>query len=113
MSKLQGSKLQGSKLQGSIKLSELSALSKEAREEKLSALVQAAMNPTEDQVREQIDALNAQLTEFECRYEMSSVTMHNRLAKGEIKETADICSWMLLIKARDSFEPESTPAPTH
>lgn len=76
----------------------------------MDAMVEAAFNPTDDQVQEQTAALDARITKLERRYEMSSSTMRKQLSKGEIKETAEICSWMLLIKAKDSFEPESTEA---
>lgn len=99
-----------SALQGSIKLSDFFSLSEAEREEQLNGLVKASINPTEDQTREQTEALDARLRKFECRYEMSSDTMRAKLSNGDIKETADMCSWMLLIKARESFEPEPTAA---
>lgn len=99
-----------SALKGSIKLSEFFELSDAEREESLSNLVECATNPTQDETSEQTEALDARLRKFECRYEMSSATMRDKLSKGLIKETADVCSWMLLIKASESFEPESTAA---
>ena len=99
-----------STLKGSIKLSDLFALSNADREETLSNLVECATKPTKDETREQTEALDARLRKFECRYEMSSATMQHKLSEGVIKETADMCSWMLLIKARESFESESAAA---
>jgi len=99
-----------SALKGSIKLSDLLALSEEEREHKMGAMVEAAFNPTENELKEQTEALTQRITKFERRYEMSSFTMRTRLSKGAIKETADICSWMLLIKALESFEPEPSEA---
>ena len=95
-----------SALKGSIKLSALFALSEEEREQKMGAMVEAAFNPTEHELKEQAEALTQRVTKLERRYEMSSSTMRTRLSQGAIKETADICSWMLLIKALESFEPE-------
>jgi hypothetical protein len=99
-----------SALKGSIKLSDLFALSEEEREQEMGAMVESAFNPTEPELKEQTEALTQRITQFEQRYEMSSHTMRDRLAEGAIKETADICSWMLLIKALESFEPEPTKA---
>jgi len=97
-------------LKGTIKLSELFALSEEDREIRMNEMVEAAFNPTEDQVQEQNDALSVRIVNFERRYEMSSVTMRKKLSQGAIKETSDICSWMLLVKARESFDPKSPQA---
>lgn len=99
-----------SALKGCVKLSDLFALSEDAREQQISAMVEAAFNPTKADLENQTTALTQRITKFEQRYEMSSATMRSRLSKGGIKETADICSWMLLIKALESFESEPSEA---
>ena len=97
-----------SSLQGSVALSELASCPEEERQSKINSLFQAALRPTEEQVREQKMALDKRISVFERRYEMSSEDMHQQLCKGELKETADICSWALLLKSKNSFDTESS-----
>jgi hypothetical protein len=47
-----------------------------------------------------VSALDAQVREFEARYEMSSDEMLARFCRGEQKDTADIARWMVLLSAR-------------
>ncbi|MEL7352760.1 MAG: hypothetical protein ABG776_12525 [Cyanobacteria bacterium J06555_13] len=101
-----------SSLQGSVALSELASCSEEERQTKINSLFQAALQPTEDQVHEQKTALNKRISVFERRYEMSSEDMQQQLCKGKLKETADICSWALLLKSKDSFDTESSSSRT-
>lgn len=55
--------------------------------------------------------LNGELTElvgrikhFERVYEISSKKMQEQLSKGLIKETADICYWVMLLELKESVE---------
>jgi hypothetical protein len=45
--------------------------------------------------------LNARIKQFEMRYEMSSDTMRTKVSAGEMKETAEIASWLFWLKVRE------------
>jgi hypothetical protein len=47
--------------------------------------------------------LHKRIAAFETRYEMSSETMRKKLAAREIKETAEICAWSMLLNLRDKL----------
>lgn len=91
-----------------VRISELISCSPTERDKKLDLLFQAALNPTEGQLHQQSTAIEKQIAKFERRYEMSSSVMKKRLSAGLIKETAEICSWLMLLKAKDRFETKST-----
>ena len=95
-----------------IKISELFSCSTQDQDMEIEHLFQAALNPTDIQIAEQSKAINVRIKKFERRYEMSSVSMREKLHTGAIKETADICSWLMLLKAREDFELESPKSRT-
>ena len=95
-----------------IKISELFACSPNEQKQKVDQLSQAALNPTDAQLCKQKEEIDSRIRKFECRYEMSSPVMRVKLRTGHLKETAEICSWLMLIKAREDFEDKSTEART-
>ncbi|NHC36889.1 hypothetical protein [Scytonema millei] len=87
-----------------VKLSELTATSAQDRERQVKRLFQDALTPTEEQIKKQSEEINAKIRDFERRYEMPSVVMRQNLLEGKIKETADICSWLILLKLRNRLD---------
>lgn len=83
-----------------VAASELRKLSKGEREAKLQELARAAQEPPNGQLRD----LNAQIRQFEQRYDKDSATMRNELASGALQETADICQWLHLLNLRDRIQ---------
>lgn len=79
-----------------ISLSRLKSASPNRRAELLSGLVRDARRPANGYV----DRLTAQIAEYERRYEMPSLVMVERIKRGELKETDDIASWLMLLKVR-------------
>jgi hypothetical protein len=49
----------------------------------------------------QTDKLDAEIREYERRYEVSSERMVEQLAEGERKETAEIASWLMRLRIRE------------
>lgn len=49
----------------------------------------------------QADKLDAEIREYERRYEVSSEHMMEQLAEGERKETAEIASWLMRLRIRE------------
>jgi hypothetical protein len=52
-------------------------------------------------VNGQTDKLEAEIREYERRYEVSSERMMEQLAEGERKETAEIASWLMRLRIRE------------
>jgi hypothetical protein len=90
-----------------IKVSELFAAPPEEREDRVKRLFQAALNPTDEQLDQQKAALDCRIQRFERRYEMSSKVMREQFQLGRIRETAEICSWLMLLRVKEDFDGES------
>ncbi len=91
------------KTQG-LKLSSLSSMSLEEREDQINSLMEQVINPQPEQVEEQKQEIEEKIRAYERRYEVSSAKLKLGLAKGTIKGTADICSWLMLLKKRTLLE---------
>lgn len=87
-----------------VKLSDLASASPQETSRQVERLFQDALTPTRDQVDEQMDSIDAKIREFERKHEMPSAVMRQNLKDGVIKETAEICSWLMLLKMRSRFD---------
>ena len=54
--------------------------------------------------------LHAKVRGFEARYEMSSVQMEAALVRGDVRETAEICEWVIALHTLRALEAESEPS---
>lgn len=94
-----------------IKLSEFALMSEKERERRVGDLFQAALYPTQEQVEEQKCQIEAEIQAYELQHGMTSSQMRQRLASGEIKETASICSWLMLLKIQDRVKTNAQNRP--
>ncbi len=83
-------------MSGPLSLSRLKSASPNKRDELLSELVSVARGPANGTV----DRLTARIAEYERRYELSSLAMVEQVQRGDLKETDDIASWLMLLKVR-------------
>lgn len=81
----------------SVRLSELRDMSEKERAERLSQLVQATREPADGGLEE----LNARISEYEDRYEISSEDLMKEIYQGTRAETAEIADWLLLLYVRE------------
>lgn len=88
----------------SLTLSELRALSPAEKAARIAAFTGEPNAPLNGELTE----LSGRISDFERRYEMSSETMRSRLRRGELKETADIGRWSMLVDLRDDLERAAT-----
>ena len=49
----------------------------------------------------QLVDLESRLRDFEIRYEMPSEEMRRQYRAGKLRETHDICRWLMLLDVRD------------
>lgn len=83
-----------------VKLSDLASMSVKDSNRVLGELVRSAKSRRNGQSA----VLDARISEFELRYEMSSQDMRQRLANGSLHETADIARWLMTLAARDNID---------
>ena len=88
----------------SIKLAEFSSMSGQEKEDRVNALLQAAVSPTSEQIEAWIKLVNDEIRSYESRYKMSSDDMLEALKTGEASNFPDICSWLALLKTRNEIE---------
>jgi hypothetical protein len=74
------------------------------KDRRVGDLIRTAVNPTQAELQEQKAELDCEIRQFESRYKISSGEMQQRLANGELREAADICSWLMLLKIRGQLE---------
>ena len=73
----------------------LSDVGKMTDEELLAKIEEMRNSPPES------PTLQERLVEFEKAYDMTTEVMRDKLKKDEIRETADICNWLILAKLVD------------
>jgi hypothetical protein len=87
-----------------IKLAEFSELSEMDKQVRVHQLVQGSVAPSSDLLKEQQENLAHRIHGFEAQYKMSSHDMRQAIRSGSMEESADFCSWLMLLELRDSFE---------
>lgn len=87
-----------------LKLSSPSSMSLQEREDEINTFMEQVINPKPEQVEAQKKEIEEKIRAYERRYEISSTKLKLGLAEGTIKGTADICSWLMLLKQRTLIE---------
>jgi hypothetical protein len=77
-----------------LKLSELASMNTSERAKHINRLFEDAFSPSEEQNAE----LTKRIAAFESKYKMSSGEMKRLLSNGELEETTEICSWLMLLE---------------
>ena len=80
-----------------VRFTDLKSMSPEEKDEALGNLVAGARSSHNGQ----IDKLEAEIRDYERRYEVSSERMVQELSEGERKETAEIASWLMRLRIRE------------
>lgn len=81
----------------SVTLAQLSAMSFERREQQLGMLAAA----TRERPNGEIKRVEDKLRSYEAQFKISSRELRSKVASGEIKETAEVCSWLMLLDLQD------------
>lgn len=74
----------------------LSGMSAEQLDRSISAMIRAIESAPNGEVA----TVNEEIADFERIYEMSSDTLTQRLGRNQIKETAEINRWLMLLNLR-------------
>ncbi len=70
------------------------------REKALAGIIAEAKAPANGSV----EALNAEIAEYEKRHALDSTRLLEELSSGEREETEEIISWLMLIRLRERLE---------
>lgn len=81
----------------SVTLGELRSMSFEQRTRRLSALVADTRSPPNGEMR----ALDDKISAFEKQHGMNSADMRDGVRVGKVRETAEICTWLMILEMRD------------
>lgn len=81
----------------SIRLSELASIPAAEQESRLAELTRGCFEPLNGDA----DDLNRRVAEYESRYEMSSAKMLKLYEEQALRETEDICAWLMLLRLRE------------
>lgn len=84
-----------------VKFSEIREASPRVREFTLAGIIAEARVPANGSVQ----ALDAEIAEYEERYGLDSNQLLNELSSGEREETEEILSWLMLLRLRERVEP--------
>ena len=71
------------------------------KSKRVEEFFEAAFVPNAVQVREQNNELDERIKVFERKHQMSSWEMCDRLNNGQLDESADVCSWLMLLEVRN------------
>jgi len=82
----------------SVRMSEFREMSEEERAGVVSKLAREALKSPNGQMMEQ---LNAEIRDFERRYEITSEHLREELYEGQRPETADVARWLWLLDLRE------------
>ena len=88
----------------SLKSSDLKKMSPDEQDEALRSLVKVARGGPNGDLRD----LGMQIHAFELKYRLSSNELRHELAQGKLKESWEVCQWLLLINQRDLLTGRST-----
>ena len=84
----------------SLHIATLAQQSPERRKAQLRELITESLNTPREVWRTRLDA---DIRDFESRHGMASDVMLAKLNAGTIKETRDICSWLMVLKEREEL----------
>jgi hypothetical protein len=84
----------------SISMSEFKDLSETQQESLLAALVESARTTPPNG---EIKLLDKEIEKFEKKFSISSEEMKKRLFRGKMRETSEICNWLMLLHTRGNF----------
>ena len=87
-------------LENGVPLSRLSRMTALERKRAIDEIIRQSVNPTSEELQEQRAALLARISQYEIRYEISSQQMLSDLRANRMRETADICSWVMLLRTK-------------
>lgn len=84
-----------------VKMSKLRGMMGDEREATMSSIVAASRQAPNGE----ISRLSAQIQAFEEQHSMTSDELRSALRKREVRETAEICRWLMLLDLRERLEP--------
>jgi hypothetical protein len=87
-----------------IKLADFSTISESDKERRITQIVGDFVSPSPELLKEQKANLAQRIQGFETQYKMSSQNMKQAIRSGSMVESADFCTWLMLLEIRDRLE---------
>lgn len=84
-----------------INLKELASMDDKQREKLFKELIRVAMLPP---TAEELAELDAKIKAYESKYNLSSDKIHSSIDDGSLKETDEVCSWLMLVGLRNRLK---------
>jgi len=81
----------------SLSLAQLKTMSNERREQQLGELVAATRQPPNGEIK----SVQKKLHAYETQHGIKSDELRHKVASGEVKESAAVCSWLMLLDLQD------------
>lgn len=81
----------------SLSLAQLKTMSNERREQQLGVLVAATRLPLNDELK----SVQKKLDAYETQHGIKSDDLRHKVATGQLRESADVCSWLMLLDLQD------------
>lgn len=85
---------------------QLRAMSEDARNRALARLVEAARQPVNGELRE----LDVEIKAYEDRFGFSSERMRSMVGAGEMRETLEVCDWLMTLNRRERLAKRAAQA---
>lgn len=85
----------------SIKLSDFAKLSQEEKDKAIQELLKAVMEPP---TPEELAELDAKILTYETKYGIPTDKIHESIDNGTLKETNEVCSWIMLANLRERIK---------
>ena len=83
-----------------VRFSEIREASHAVRDSALAGIIAEARAPANGSV----EALDAEIAEYEERYALDSAQLLEKLSSGEREETDEIIPWLMLIRLRERLD---------
>lgn len=90
-----------------MKLSELASMGDESQANAIGLMASQMRASGTDALR----TIHKTIAQYEQRHNMTSQVMLERVASGDLDESADVCSWLLALKKRDRLETATRSSP--
>ena len=82
-------------------MAEFAKMTQAEKDKAIAELIKAAMEPP---TAEELAELDAKIAVYEQRFGIASDKIHESIDNGTLKETSEVCSWIMLVELRERIK---------